>query len=472
VHEVAREDIERDKDQARRQISLSKIAKFQSIAKVRGLTKDQLESEFGPLSKANDVVDATLLHALKIGVADFLVTQDGGLHDRARRYAPDIAGRVLFVADATLLLRATYEPTPVALPFVEEVDAHSIPLADPIFDSLREGYPDFDTWWQEKCVKQLRKCWVVTDEGSLAGIIVRKDESSPDTDAQTEAARILKICTFKVMPERRGIKLGELLLKQVFWFAQRNGYDLLYLTTYPSQAALIDLIEFYGFQATKTAADGEITFEKTMGRTPLAASKDDDLFKLAARNYPRFHVSSQVLAYGIPIKEEFHESLFPELKDASQPGLFEFAEVGTDARRPGNTIRKVYLCRAPAKIEQPGALLLFYKGSSAREPSQAITTVGVFENMTLAHSTEELRRLAGGRSVYNERQLLAWNARAEAPVKVINFLLAGHISPAMSLDELLHEGVIDGHPPQSIFRLSDARLRPVLARLDLGFPLQ
>ncbi len=472
VHEAAREDIDRDKDQARRQISLSKIAKFQSITKVRGLTKEQLESEFGPLPKPNDVVDATLLHALRIGVADFLVTQDGGLHDRARRYSPAIAGRVLFVADATLLLRATYEPTPIALPFVEEVDAHSIPLADPIFDSLREGYPGFDAWWQDKCVKQLRKCWVVTDEGTLAGIIVRKDESTPAADAQTQVARVLKICTFKVRPERRGIKLGELLLKQVFWFAQRNSYDLIYLTTYSTQTALIDLIEFYGFQATKTATDGEITFEKTLSRAPLAADANDNLFQLAARNYPRFHVSRRVLAYGIPIKEEFHESLFPELKDASEPELFEFAAVGTDARRPGNTIRKVYLCRAPAKIEQPGALLFFYKGSSARGPSQAITTVGVFESMTLAHSTEELRRLAGGRSVYNERQLLAWNASAEAPVKVINFLLAGHISPAMSLDELRHEGIIDGHPPQSIFRLSEARLLPILERLDLGFTLQ
>lgn len=472
VHEVARDDIARDKDVARRQISLSKVAKFQAIAKVRGLTKDQLEREFGSLPKANDVVDATLLHALNIGVADFLVTEDGGLHDRARRYAPSIAGRVLFVADAALLLRSTYEPTPVTLPFVEEVDAHSIPLADPIFESLREGYPGFDAWWLDKCVKQLRKCWVVTDEGALAGIVVRKDESSSDTGAETNAARILKICTFKVRPERRGIKLGELLLKQVFWFAQKNGYDLIYLTTYPSQTALIDLIEFYGFRRSKTAQDGEITFEKPLGRSPLAAHENENLFNLAARSYPRFHVGPRVQAYGVPIREEFHEALFPELRDASEPELFEFASVGTDARRPGNTIRKVYLCRAQARIDQPGALLFFYKGSSTRGPSQAITTIGIFEDMTLARSTEDLRRLAGGRSVYNERQLLAWNACSAAPVKVINFLLAGHIMPAMSLDELRHDGVIDGHPPQSIFRLSGERLRPILERLDLGFTLQ
>jgi ribosomal protein S18 acetylase RimI-like enzyme len=471
THEAARDDILRDKDQARRQISLSKIAKFQTIAKVRGLTKERLEAEFGTLPRPNDVVDATLLHALKIGVADFLITEDGGIHDRARRHAPDIAGRVLFVADAALLLRLTYEPIDVPLRFVEEIDAHSIPLSDPIFDSLREGYPAFDPWWRDKCVKQMRKCWVVTDEGTLAGIVVRKDEDASNTDAKMPGAHILKICTFKVRPERRGVKLGELLLKQVLWFAQKNAYDVTYLTTFPDQTALIRLIEFYGFVATKVAANGEITFEKALSRDALAPNNDENLFSLAARSYPRFYAGPRVEAYGIPIREEYHEALFPELRDTREPDLFEFGAISTGARRPGNTIRKVYLCRAKARITQPGALLFFYKGVSQRLPSQAMTTIGIFEDMTLARSTEELRRLAGGRSVYSERQLLAWDPRPEAPVKVINFLLAGHLTPEMSLDVLRSEGVFDGHPPQSIFRLTSERLAPVLARIDLGFAL-
>lgn len=72
VHAAARDDISRDPDVARRKVSLSKIAKYPLIAKVRNLSYAQLESEFGSLPRPNDVVDATLLHALKIGVADFL----------------------------------------------------------------------------------------------------------------------------------------------------------------------------------------------------------------------------------------------------------------------------------------------------------------------------------------------------------------------------------------------------------------
>ena len=469
VHEVAREDLTRDADIGRRRISLSKVSKFPLIAKVRGLTEDRLAAEFGPLPRPNDVVDATLLHALRLGVADFVVTEDKGLHDRARRYAPELARRVLYVADAVLLLRSTYEPIDVALPFVEEMEAHSIPLTDPIFDSLREGYSGFDNWWMEKCVRTMRKCWVVVDEERLDGIIVRKEETAADTDARTPARKILKICTFKVRPERRGIKLGELLLKQALWFAQTNQHDLVYLTTYPEQSALIDLLEYYGFSRTYSKQDGEAIYEKPLRREALIAVPGQSLFDAARLNYPRFSASVEVEAYGIPIKEAFHEALFPELADRRQPSLFARAE---DApRTPGNTIRKVYLCQANAKIGQPGALLLFYKGKSSGRPSQAITTVGIFEDMRLAHSLEELRRLAGGRSVYSEHQLVGWRASEEGPVKVINFLLAGHIYPPVSLDQLLEDGVFARHPPQSIFRLRRDRLEPILRRMHLGFDL-
>jgi hypothetical protein len=302
--------------------------------------------------------------------------------------------------------------------------------------------------------------------------VVRKEESANDTDATLPGTKFLKICTFKVRPERRGIKLGELLLKQVLWFGQKNRFDAVYVTTYPAQTTLIELIQYYGFQATRTAADGEIMFEKPLSTGPLAASDDADLFRLACVNYPKFHAGPRVEAYGIPIKEEYHEALFPELRDSREPELFEFGSIGHGPRLPGNTIRKVYLCRAKARIEQPGAMLFFYKGLSERQPSQAITTVGIFEDMTLAHSTDVLRRLAGGRSVYSERQLLSWRASAERPVKVINFLLMGHIEPPITLPELHGEGIFEGHPPQSIFRFKPQKLAALMARLNLDFTVQ
>lgn len=467
IHEAARDDIARDTDKTRRAVSLSKAAKFQLISKVQGLTSAELAAQFGPLPKHNDVVDATLLHALHLGVADFLITEDRGLHERARKYAPELSRRILFVADAVLLLRATYEDIPVPLRFVEEVDAHAIPLSNPIFDSLREGYPKFDKWWQEKCVKARRKCWIVSDP-ELAGIVVRKDERPGDTDATLSGNKILKVCTFKVRQESRGTKLGELLLRQVLWYAQANHYEVVYLTTFPAQSALIDLIEYYGFTKTKTAADGEMTYERRMALAPIVLVPGQSLFDTARLNYPCFvQDEASVESYGIPIREDYHDILFPELKDVKQPDLFGFDGGTIGPRRPGNTIRKVYLCRAQANITQPGAILAFYKGASKNPPSQAITTIGIFEDMSLARSASELMQLAGGRSVYSERQLPRWFAGDTRPVKVINFLLAGHIIAPYSLPELIEAQIFQRHPPQSILRLSPSDATTILTRLSL-----
>lgn len=207
VHEAARDDIARDQDDSRRKISLSKVDKFQLLEKSKGLGVADLEAEFGVIKKPNDIVDATLLHAVRMGVVDFLVTQDKGLHARALLHSPDLARRVLFIADAAQLLAQTYEPKQVPIRHVAEVKAHTIDVKDDFFDSLREGYPGFDDWWKTKCVAARRLCWVVYDGDHLAGLIVRKDENQENTDAVTKAAKILKICTFKVRPEMRGVKL-------------------------------------------------------------------------------------------------------------------------------------------------------------------------------------------------------------------------------------------------------------------------
>ena len=468
VHEAARDDIQRDRDITRRSISLSKLEKFQLLRKVRGLELEELERKFGRLGRPNDVVDATLLDSIERGAADFLITEDRGLHERARRASSELGRRVLFVADAVQLLKTTYEPVEAPIRYVEEVSANEIQLTDKIFDSLREDYAPFDAWWRDKCVRERRPCWAVFDEG-LAGLIVRKDETAADTDATIKAAKILKICTFKVRPEKRGVKLGELLLKKVFWFAQANNYDLAYVTTYKTQAALIDLLEYYGFKNTATKADGELIYEKTFDRATLAPTADISNFELDRLNYPRFVTRPGIRAFGVPIKEGYHDTLYPDLRNPAQQDLFEAVGIGGGPKRPGNTIRKVYLCRAQSNLGPPGSLLVFYKGKSQSPPSQALTAVGIFEESSTASSTKDLMLLTGGRSVYSEVELNEWGATAEKPVKVINYLLAAYIEPAITLDELRSMGVIPGHPPQSIFELSQARLHALLPRMNLGF---
>lgn len=212
-------------------------------------------------------------------------------------------------------------------------------------------------------------------------------------------------------------------------------------------------------------------YEKSLSRERLLAQDGQSFFDAARLNYPRFCAGSEVPVYGIPIQEAYHEILFPELFQRRQFDLFQSLGLGGGPRTPGNTIRKVYLCRAQARLDTPGAILLFYKGKSKNSPSQAMTTIGIFEDMRYANSLEELRQMAGGRSVYSEQQLAGWRATARRPVKLINFLLAGHIGPPIGLAELQADRVFGGHPAQSIFRIPSSRARPLLSRLNLGFSL-
>lgn len=472
VHEAALHDIGRDREVARREISLSKVRKFQELKGLKLPDKAVLEASFGPIRKPNDQVDVALLYALQMNAVDLLVTEDQGIHDRVKR--SPLAAQVLTVGDALVWLRRTFDPTPVVFPLIDECKAHEIDRDDQIFDSLRVGYPDFNRWW-DKCVREHRRCWTVTLDGELAGLIVRKDETRSDATVTLPGAKILKLCTFKVRPEFRGEKLGELLLKQALWFAQRNGYNLTYVTTFSDQDSLIRLLEYFGFSHTSTLANGEMVFEKALSRAKLTVSgSGENLFDLVRTNYPRFVADAPAQVFCVPIQGDYHRKLFPELAIASPLPLFPdgipLLTSNEGARTPGNTIRKVYLCRAKTTLLAPGDILLFYQSKSpGLLASQAITSVGVVERVSQTDDLDKLLRLTAKRSVFSEAELRAMVIASQTPVRVIDFLLVGHLDQPVPLETLKAEGVFNRNPPQSICALTPDRFAPIRSRLDFGF---
>ena len=468
VHESGQKDILRDTNLGRRAKTRSKYEKYPIVPSIGHLHRDVLAKAYGPISKDNDEVDCRHLHALSLGVVQALVTEDAKLHSRAQKYTPEIANSVFRLAEAVNHLETLYGEKVVGLRHVTELDAHQINLEDPIFNSLREGYPAFDEWWKTKCIAQQRKCWVVTDNNDIAGVLVRKDETGDDTDAQTKVSKILKICTFKVREESRGHSLGEHLLKQALWHTQRNNYDLAYVTAYPKHQTLIGVLELYGFQNTYTKHDGELVFEKQFSSQAVNSSPADDLSTIYSR-YPRFAADSAVKSFGIPIKEHYHDILFPELNTNKQQSLFTHSPFQHGTLKPGNTIRKVYICRAKSGLGPPGSLLFFYKGKSDFAPTQAMTAIGILESVQKATSTDELVVMTGGRSVYSHAHLDKFNASSHSPVKVINFLLGGYLDPAVDLTKLKNIGVIKTDPQQSIYRISHTHSKALLKNIVLGF---
>jgi len=465
VHSANVDDIRRDTKLDRRAITASKLNKYRKLEGIIERTRPELEEDYGKIRSVNDHCDARLLDALRIGVVDFVVTEDNGLLKRAEKSG--MRNQTMNVVEAVSWIKRSFDDLPVDLPFVIDKHAYEIDLRDPFFDSLRRDY-DFDRWFREKCIAEHRKCWVLEVSGEFAGIVIWKYEDHLSAATSYAGKRIIKLCTFKVSDKFRGERFGEQLLKKALWFAQNNSCDLIYLTAYPQQAALRSLLNYFGFEETKTKSNGEIFLEKRVFQEPPKLASNLSVFDWMRVHYPRIRDDSAVRKFVIPIRQEYHKVLFPEIdfSDSFQQSLVESMAL---ARTPGNTIRKIYLCRAKTMEMRSGDLLFFYESKGRGRGRQAITSVGVVEAVSDARSFVELVRRCGERSVFAAKELEALNASRERPVKCVDFLLTRHLDKPLPLSLLLSSGVFNRSPPQSIARLNIARYPQLKAQLNLGF---
>jgi hypothetical protein len=219
--------------------------------------------------------------------------------------------------------------------------------------------------------------------------------------------------------------------------------------------------------------------EKVLKKGPLPVDGATDILALDRTSYPRFYDGVRAEKYCVPIMGTYHEKLFPEISFRSQPPLFAAGGIARERtatprqeRTPGNTIRKVYLCRARAGGLKPGDILLFYLSRDRRlAASQSLTTVGIVEQCRESQTVDELVVMTARRSVFSAAELSAIQARSPASVKVIDFLLAGHMTPPIAVNALVAAGIFNGRPPQSIARLDEARYQRLRPMLKLGFEL-
>jgi ribosomal protein S18 acetylase RimI-like enzyme len=471
VHPATVADFSRDPNKYRQSISASRLRKYPCLASIPLPSQQELATSFGPIRTENDRDDVSLLYALSINAVDILVSQDIGLHKRVRNHA--LEERVLTLADAVAWLRSLQDPIDDGLPQVADLPAYSLCIDDPIFASLRTDYDDFTDWWIKKCIPEHRPCWVIRGaSGLISGLIVRKSENG-DVLGLNARQKVLKLCTFKVASDAQGHKIGELLLRKALWHAQNNQYDGIYLTLFEKQIALIDLLLRYGFSESGRTTRGELVISRSISREKLAVREHANLAELARMNYPRFTIQLPVSFFAIPIQWNFHRQLFPEHARLTPMPLFDddSIDLRSAGRRPGNTIRKVYICRAYNKSMKAGDVLFFYqsKDTSALH-SQCLTTVGIVEQVRRAADYRELSRLTAGRSVFSESDLTSLIERSPGEITVIDFLLIRHLSPALNIDRLIEKGVVRA-PPQSITSIPRAALGALLPSMQFGFDL-
>ena len=261
VHPAVEYDFNRDKNEERIRLRKTVIKRYNRIDSPPPISILDASVVGTPEIGSNDYVDNCFLASVKGDAVDYLVTEDKGIHKKAKRTG--LQSRVLHLRDAISLLQDFFDETPPPPPSVESKKVYELNETDPIFDSLRKDYsPGFDLWLQE-CKRKHRDAYVIYDKGhtNIAGICIHKKEDCLPTD---ETGKTLKLCTFKVSETQHGYRYGELLLKSVFDYADKNNYQYLYFTTFQKHDELIEFAKSFGFYCIERPGGQEVIMQKSI----------------------------------------------------------------------------------------------------------------------------------------------------------------------------------------------------------------
>lgn len=458
VHPFSINEINKDKDESRRNISLSKIGTYPKLDEPPLLSDDS--SFFDKInvtdnSKQKDEVDNNLLYCVYKKAVHHLITQDKKMIRNAKKLG--ISDKVLNIKDTLNKLEKIPIPNKIILtttPAIQEIPVYNLNLNDHFFDSLKKDYgvKEFIKWW-EKISQEGRKAWVYYKDKQLGAILIYKyeNENLPSTPPLQKKPRI-KICTLKVT--HTGYKIGELFIKLAINFAIKNNVDEIYLTHYVNgNDRLKKLIEKYGFRWKAKKIDNEEIYIKNIKpdvpcATPIEVQK---LF------YPSFYDGERVKKFIVPIKPDFHNRLFTDY-NKRQPKLYEFlGEMIVE----GNTIKKAYICHSNTKKIHEGDIVLFYRSRD----NHNITSIGVVEKVVHDVMDPDLiQKTVGKRTVYKRNEI---EEMAQRPTKIILFYHNFHLPKEVDLETLFKQNIIN-RSPQSIQEISHENYKKIidLSRFD------
>lgn len=438
VHPLSKEEIQKYENKQGRETAESKIATYPELSfpSYPKPSDRNFRQEVPEADDHNEQVDNALLYAVYRDRVELLITQDQGIHDKAKRLGID--DRVLTIEQARDRFKED-RPAFGGPPSIEAVKVRDLKIDDPIFDSLKEEY-DFEGWFEDIPDRDAYVNW--KPDGTLGAVLILKQNEAETIgqDPILPRRERLKICTLKVANSRRGSKIGELLISISIREAIQHGLEEMYLThRIKEQDYLVQLISQYGFERASEKGDGEGVFVKRLTPGP---GDDPDPMGVNIRFYPSFYDGGQVKKFLVPIRPTFHGRLFPTY-EKRHPKLAEFSG---QFLSEGNAIKKAYLSHANTRKLERGDILLFYRSHDHKE----VTSLGVCERVEYeVTDTDEVQDIVGRRSVFSRREI---EEMTESPTTVILFKWHFDLEDPLHYKVLLDENVLSG-PPQTIQEL-------------------
>jgi hypothetical protein len=276
-----------------------------------------------------------------------------------------------------------------------------INVNDVFFQSLKNDYPDFVSWFQKKGSQD---AFVQYDEnGNILGFLYLKIEenSVDDVRPKIKANKILKVGTFKI--NAHGTKMGEQFIKIIMDYAINEDVDICYTTIFEKHHTLIALVEKYGFEEYGEKGDylkPEKVFVKNMRQISGDINKDYPLIK-----------TQEVNKYVLSIYPKYHSVMFPDSILTT-----ENKNIITDVSYT-NSIHKIYVCTMGVDILKKGDIVVLYRtaeyGRSA-EYSAVATSICVVDSVKKQSefgSFDDFYAYASKYSVFNKADLRYWYNR-------------------------------------------------------------
>ena len=406
----------------------------------------------------NDRADNEILYALKCESAHALVTEDRGIHDKAKRYG--LIDRVYTIQTARDWLRRLHEKISVRLPNIEDRElSYLIPfLASDFFNILRQAY-EFDKWFRAKAREGQHAwgAWEAPDRIGALCVYAQQTNEIITEDGFVLAGAALKLCTFKVAESIRGQKIGELFLKAAFRYATANRLENIFIHGDEDQHHLLfELLEDFGFSRAGShpgSIGRDAVYVKSHPIQPPPSTALEP-FEYSKSFFPHFRHDEAISKYIVPIRPAYHEILFPdfELPSGEQLNLFR------NSNSAGNAIKLAYLCHAQTKAMKPGDIVLFYRSADL----QALTTIGIVENYAGLSDPTAIATLVKRRTVYSMKEI---EDMAKKLTRVMLFRLIRHIRQPLSKDWLIRNGIL-ADVPQSITKIRNKNFDRLLANAE------
>ena len=369
IHQITIEELQKYNNKENSKNIKIKLQSYIEL-QTRASLSDEIKSISDKIDKNdNDKNDSILLNEVFQNRVDILISEDKKIHSKAKQL--DIQDRVYRI-NSFLEKVVSENPELIDYNVLSVTKKHfgDIDLKDSFFDSFRDDYEGFDTWFNKKAEEI---AYMTHNKGKILSFLYVKVEDTledySDISPVFESKKRLKIGTFKVVSN--GVRLGERFLKIIFDNAILHKVDEVYVTIFKKtneQKRLIELLEEWGFSEygiKKTHDKEELVFTRNFLSSGISLKKPKT-------TYPYFSVNQSIFL--CPIYPEYHTELFPDSILKTESSL-DFKE--NQPHR--NALSKVYISRSINRNLESGDIIIFYRTGGIHKG--VVSTIGIVENV-------------------------------------------------------------------------------------------